>query len=146
MGNNPIGHVDDGVLLEGVHTCRRKIRDHAIDGRPAGTRQDLRLLPHMSPSRKAAQSRREEVHSSDDANHHDGVHDAPLPRAPPGSAGREVDEPEPLLGETLIAAEGGDQLTSEGQRLPSRRRLAVNRLESPELESRPHDRAPARCA
>jgi hypothetical protein len=38
-----------------------------------------------------------------------------------------------LRGELLIAAEGGDQLTSEGQRLPTRRRLAVNRGESPEL-------------
>jgi hypothetical protein len=36
----------------------------------------------MSPSRKAAHSRREEVHSSDDANHHDAIHDRATTSSP----------------------------------------------------------------
>ena len=43
--------------------------------------------------------------------------------------GREIDEP--VRGELLLAGESGQQLTSEGQRLPSRRYWAANRLASP---------------
>ena len=43
--------------------------------------------------------------------------------------GREIDEP--VRGELLLAGESGEQLTSEGQRLPSRRYLATNRRDPP---------------